>query len=186
MCQDIGKAFKKLGSTIKKGFNKEIAKPTEKLAKTAGKYITAKKGGLATDLIDYGVPAASSAILGGLSGMATGGLGGVAGSAAGAKLGKEYLAPELHKLTGAGMVGGIHGIRGGMIGEHGMRGGKIHSKDVEKFFRDLGKKVVGKKAEKKIEEYGNKAGKYITSKKGGLATDLIDYGVPAATSAVPI
>ena len=88
--------------------------------------------------------------------MATGGLGRVAGSAAGAKLGKEYLAPELHKLTGDGMVGGIHGIRGG----------KIHSKDVEKFFRDLGKKVVGKKAEKKIEEYGNKAGKYITSKKG--------------------
>jgi len=171
---DIGKAFKKLGSTIKKGFNKEIAKPTEKIANKAGKYITAKKGGLATDLIDYGVPAASSALLGGLAGMATGGLGGVAGSAAGAKLGKEYLAPELHKLTGAGMVGGIHGIRGG----------KIKKKDVEKFFRDIGKKVVGKKAEKKIEEYGEKAGKYITAKKGGLATDLIDYGVPAATAAV--
>jgi hypothetical protein len=171
---DIGKAFKKLGSTIKKGFNKEIAKPTEKLANKAGKYITAKKGGLATDLIDYGVPAATSAVLGGLAGMATGGLGGVAGSAAGAKLGKEVIAKELHKATGAGMVGGIHG----------MRGGKIKKKDVEKFFRDIGKKVVGKKATRQIEDFGEKTGKYITSKKGGLATDLIDYGVPAATSAV--
>jgi hypothetical protein len=102
---NIGKAFKKLGSTIKKGFNKEIANPTEKLAKKAGKYITAKKGGLATDLIDYGVPAATSAILGGLTGLATGGnpVAGVAAGAAGSKLGKEVIAKELHKLTGAGM-----------------------------------------------------------------------------------
>jgi len=102
---NIAKAFKKLGKTIKKGWEKEIEDPAEKLANKAGKYITAKKGGLATDLIDYAVPAATSAIVGGLSGMATGGVGGVLGSAAGSKLGKEVIAPALHKATGAGVKG---------------------------------------------------------------------------------
>jgi len=100
---NIAKAFKKLGKTIKRGWEKEIEDPAEKLANKAGKYITAKKGGLATDLIDYAVPAASAAIVGGLSGMATGGVGGVLGSAAGSKLGKEVIAPALHKATGAGV-----------------------------------------------------------------------------------
>ena len=103
---NIAKAFKKLGKTIKRGWEKEIEDPTEKLANKAGKYITAKKGGLATDLIDYAVPAATSAIVGGLSGMATGGVGGVLGSAAGSKLGKEVIAPALHKATGAGVKKG--------------------------------------------------------------------------------
>lgn len=102
---NIAKAFKKLGKTIKRGWEKEIEDPAEKLANKAGKYITAKKGGLATDLIDYAVPAATSAIVGGLSGMATGGVGGVLGSAAGSKLGKEVIAPALHKATGAGVKG---------------------------------------------------------------------------------
>jgi hypothetical protein len=99
---NIAKAFKKLGKTIKRGWEKEIEDPAEKLANKAGKYITAKKGGLATDLIDYAVPAATSALVGGLAGMATGGVGGVLGSAAGSKLGKEVIAKELHKATGAG------------------------------------------------------------------------------------
>ena len=101
---NIAKAFKKLGKTIKKGWEKEIEDPAEKLANKAGKYITAKKGGLATDLIDYAVPAATAAVVGGLSGMATGGVGGVLGSAAGSKLGKEVIAPALHKATGAGVL----------------------------------------------------------------------------------
>jgi len=63
-------------------------------------------------------------------------------------------------------------------------GGKIKTKDVENFFRNIGKKVIGKKATKEVEKFGEKAGEYITKKKGGLATDLIDYGVPAATGAI--
>jgi len=117
---NIGKAFKKLGSTIKKGFEskiskplvsgftKDIIKPSEKalvpLANKTADYITAKKGGLASDLITYGIPAASSAVLGGLAGLATGGnpVAGVAASALGSKLGSMG-ASELKKATGTGM-----------------------------------------------------------------------------------
>lgn len=113
---NIGRAFKKLGSDIKKGFNKTIAKPFERdvikpsekalvpLANKAGDYITAKKGGLATDLIKYGIPAVSSATLGGLASLATGGnpVAGVAASAIGSKLGAMG-AKELQKATGTGM-----------------------------------------------------------------------------------
>jgi len=108
---DIGKAFKKVGEKVigKKAVRKveEFGKDVEKFGKKAGKYITAKKGGLATDLIDYGVPAATAAIVGGIAGATTGGVGGVVGSAVGSKLGKEVIAKELHKLTGAGMHTGM-------------------------------------------------------------------------------
>jgi len=108
---DIGKAFKDLGKTIDKGFKEKVIKPTEKafkpvakVGKDVGKYITSKKGGLATDLIRYGIPAASGAVLGGLSTFATGGnpVAGVAGSALGSKLGAMG-AKELQKATGTGM-----------------------------------------------------------------------------------
>ena len=115
---NIKKAFKKLGSDIKKGINKEIIKPVEKkienklikpsenIVNKTGKYITSKKGGLATDLIDYGIPATTGAILGAL-GSATGNpVLGVLGSAAGAKLGKELIAPQVHKASGAGVIKG--------------------------------------------------------------------------------
>jgi hypothetical protein len=102
--KDIESAFKKAGKTI----NKKVIKP-------AGKYITAKKGGLASDLIDYGIPAATGAIVGGIAGLATGGVGGVVGSAAGSKLGKEIIAPALHKATGAGMLTGGHCGCGGAL-----------------------------------------------------------------------
>ena len=113
---NIGKAFKKLGSDIKKGFTKEIAKPFERdvikpseralvpVGNKVGDYITSKKGGLATDLIKYGIPAVSGATLGGLASLATGGnpVAGVAGSALGSKLGAMG-AKELQKATGTGM-----------------------------------------------------------------------------------
>ena len=117
---NIGRAFKKLGSTIKKGFEskiskplvhdftRDIIKPSEKalvpLANKAGDYITAKKGGLASDIITYGIPAASSAVLGGLATLATGGnpVAGVAASALGSKLGAMG-ASELKKSTGTGV-----------------------------------------------------------------------------------
>jgi hypothetical protein len=109
--EDIGKAFKKVGEKVigKKAVKsvEKFGKDVEKFGKKAGKYITKKKGGLATDLIDYGVPAATAAIVGGITGAATGGVGGVVGSAVGSKLGKEVIAKELHKLTGAGMHTGM-------------------------------------------------------------------------------
>lgn len=108
---NIGKAFRDLGKTIDRGFKKEVIKPTEKafqpvvkVGKDVGKYITSKKGGLATDLIKYGIPAASGATLGGLATLATGGnpVAGVAASALGSKLGAMG-AKELQKATGTGM-----------------------------------------------------------------------------------
>jgi hypothetical protein len=98
--KDVEKFFRNIG---KKVIGKKATKEVEKFGNKAGDYITAKKGGLATDLIDYGVPAATAAVLGGLGGLAGGPLAGVAGSAAGSKLGKEVIAKELHKATGAGM-----------------------------------------------------------------------------------
>ena len=70
-----------------------------------GDYVTSKKGGLASDLIQYGIPAASSALLGGLATAATGGnpAAGIAASAVGSKLGAMGAA-ELQKKTGTGMV----------------------------------------------------------------------------------
>ena len=100
--KDVEKFFRNTGKKI---IGKKATKEVEKFGEKAGKYITAKKGGLATDLIDYGVPAATAAALGGLAGLATGGVGGVAGSAIGSKIGKEYIAPALHKATGAGVGG---------------------------------------------------------------------------------
>ena len=101
----VPKALKKLGSDIEKGFKKEITKPTSKLIGDVGDYVTAKKGGLASDVVQYGIPAATSALLGGLATAATGGnpVAGVAGSALGAKLGKEVIAKEVQKASGTGV-----------------------------------------------------------------------------------
>lgn len=140
---DIGRAFKKLGSDIKKGFNKEIAKPFEKdvikpsekalvpIANKTGEYITAKKGGLATDLIKYGIPAASGATLGAL-GSLVGPVTGVAASALGSKLG-ALGAEELQKKTGTGVK------RGGFV-----KGSKEAKEHMAKIRSMKGKGVKGK------------------------------------------
>lgn len=100
----ISKSLKKLGSDIKRGFNKEISKPLQQdVFNPTVKYVTSKKGGLASDVIEYGIPATTAAILG-AAGTATGNpMLGVLGSAAGSKLGKEFIAPAVHKATGAGI-----------------------------------------------------------------------------------
>jgi len=124
-------AFKKLGKTIEKGIKKEIIQPiqkkvekeivdpTKKLVKQSEKgvmqgfvnpadeYVTSKKGGLATDLVKFGIPALSGAVLGGLATAATGGnpVAGVAGSALGSKLG-SLASKEVQKATGTGMSKG--------------------------------------------------------------------------------
>jgi len=76
------------------------------------KYVTGKKkGSLAGDLVNYGVPALTGAIGGAIGGLA-GGFGGVAGSAIGAKIGKEYIAPQINKVAGFRY--------GGAVGKTGM------------------------------------------------------------------
>ncbi len=114
----VSGAFKKLGSDVKKGFEKEIVQPIKKdfqaefvqpiedrFINPSDDYITSKKGGLATDLVKFGIPALSGAILGGLATTATGGnpVAGVAGSALGSKLG-SIAAKKVQKATGTGLV----------------------------------------------------------------------------------
>ena len=101
--KDVEKFFRDAGKKI---IGKKATKKVEALGEKAGKYITSKKGGLASDLIDYGIPAVTAGVLGGLAGATTGGVGGVAGSAIGSKIGKEYIAPAVRKATGAGVGGG--------------------------------------------------------------------------------
>jgi hypothetical protein len=81
-------------------FGKKATRKIDKFENKAEKYITGKKkGSLAGDLINYGVPALTGAIGGAVGGLA-GGVGGVAGSAVGAKLGKEFIVPKLNKVAG--------------------------------------------------------------------------------------
>ena len=99
---NIGRAFKKLGKDIKKGVD-VAGKEIKKDVNVAGKYITEKKGGLSSDLITYGIPSATAAILG-AAGNAVGGPAlGVLGSAAGSKIGSEFIAPAVHKASGSGV-----------------------------------------------------------------------------------
>ena len=130
----IASAFKKLGSTIKSGFESTPAQyltggvPIDTLrdaGKATGKYITSKKGGLASDLITYGVPAANSAIFGALGEAAGGPLGGVVGSAAGSKLG-AWEAGKLHNATGSGIRSATARQVGGMGFKKGSPEAKAH------------------------------------------------------------
>lgn len=110
-----GKGLRKFREALlgKKEAQREL--DTDKKIK---KYITSKKkGGLAGDLVNYGVPALTGAIGGAIGGLA-GGVGGVAGSAIGAKIGKELIAPKINKVAGfkyGGAVGktGMHLIHEG-------------------------------------------------------------------------
>lgn len=69
-------------------------------------YITSKKGGLASDLITYGIPATTAALLGAPAGYFGGPVAGVAASALGSKIGTEFIAPAVHKASGAGIKKG--------------------------------------------------------------------------------
>jgi hypothetical protein len=92
-----GKGLRKFREAL---FGKKEAQKQLDTDKKIKKYVTSKKkGGLAGDLVNYGVPALTGAIGGAIGGLA-GGVGGVAGSAIGAKLGKEYIAPKINKVAG--------------------------------------------------------------------------------------
>jgi hypothetical protein len=112
----VSKALKKLGRDIKKGIEKEVVNPIKKdiqkefidpakkvVEGDIGGYVTAKKGGLASDLVKFGIPA----VTGGLAGMTATALtgnpvAGMAASAVGSKLG-SLASKEVAKATGTGM-----------------------------------------------------------------------------------
>lgn len=100
----IAKQFNKLGKEIKqsvyKPVNKQFIKPT-------GKYVTSTDG-LLSDVVNYGIPAASSTLLGAPAGFFGGPLAGMAASAVGAKLGTmaaDKIAKEtmIESRTGEGL-----------------------------------------------------------------------------------
>jgi hypothetical protein len=160
---NIGKAFKKMGSDIKKGFTKTIINPAKKTFTPAlGRDIVSglEKAGktTASALIHAGIPAVA-----GVAGDFLGGpLGGVAGAVAG-----DMLADQVGKATGYGLYGGampdpatarkhymhmIRSMRGMSEAEkQKIRGSGlfkmlhkigISKKSVIKGIKDVGKKVV--------------------------------------------
>jgi hypothetical protein len=89
--------LKKIRSMSGRGMNADVMEDIRKHEEIYGSgffedsidYVTSKKG-LRSDIVNYGLPALSSAALGGLAGLATGGnpVAAVAASALGSKLGK--------------------------------------------------------------------------------------------------
>lgn len=112
----IARAFKTLGSQVKDGFvdvegleDKAIDKAIDVGKSNSGKvkkYVTKQRGGLATDVIQYGLPAASAATLSALATAATGGnpAAGIAASAVGSKLG-SMAAQKVLKATNTDVKG---------------------------------------------------------------------------------
>ena len=87
--------IKKAGSTVKRGFEDKFVNP-------ADKYITSKKGGLASDLLHEGVPIVTGA-LAGLAGDFFGGpLGGIVAGELGSRAGQAG-ADALGKKIGVGL-----------------------------------------------------------------------------------
>jgi len=97
-----------VGKAIKKAVRKAV-KPAEKLAVSGSDkvvdYVTSKKGGLASDLVTYGIPAVTSGLAGLAATAATGGnpVAGMAASAVGAKAG-AMAAKEVSKAAGTGVT----------------------------------------------------------------------------------
>lgn len=87
---NIVRTFKKLGSTIKQGFE------------PVAHYITAKKGGLASDLLHQGVPIVTGAITGAVGDMVGGPLAGVVAGETGSRLASSAT-DTLGKKIGVGL-----------------------------------------------------------------------------------
>ena len=125
---NIGNAFKKLGSTIKSGFESKVINPVKSgvkqietgikkevlnpagrvvnpLIAESGRYVTSKKGGLASDLLHQGVPMATGYMAGTMASAmmpSAGPLAGFAGNQAGKYAGKQ-LADYVGSKTGVGI-----------------------------------------------------------------------------------
>lgn len=101
-----GKGFRKFREAL---LGKKEAKKALETDKKIKKYITGKKkGSLAGDLVNYGIPALTGAVLGGAAGLVGGPVAGVAGSAIGSKIGKELIAPKINKAAGFKYGGPVH------------------------------------------------------------------------------
>ena len=87
---NIAKSFKKLGSTIKKGLQ------------PVANYVTAKKGGLASDLLHEGVPIVTGALAGAAGEYFGGPMGGIVAGELGSRAG-EAGANALGKKIGVGL-----------------------------------------------------------------------------------
>ena len=87
--------IKKAGSTIKHGI-------VDKFANPAGEYITAKKGGLASDLLHKGVPIVTGALAGVAGDFFGGPLGGIVAGELGSRAGQAG-ADALGKKIGVGI-----------------------------------------------------------------------------------
>jgi hypothetical protein len=148
-----------IGSKMKSAFNK------------AGSYITAKKGGLASALVNNGIPAVTGA-LGGMAGSEFGPLGGFAGSQLGS-LGGKYLANYVDSKAGTGMRGRgrprksqsagdlIHIDVGSHNARRDMNGGKLKM-DLVKAYN----KVVPKSMQPAVNELAGQVGNYALDKAG--------------------
>jgi len=105
--EDMSGGKLNVGKAIKKAVRKAV-KPAEKLAVSGSDkvvdYVTSKKGGLASDLVTYGIPAVTSGLAGLAATAATGGnpVAGMAASAVGAKAG-AMAAKEVSKAAGTGI-----------------------------------------------------------------------------------
>ena len=151
---NIAKAFKNLGSTIKKGFS-----PVED-------YVTAKKGGLASMLVNQGIPAVSGA----LGGAATEFLvpeGGPVSAFIGSQLGSmggRYAAKAIDRAAGTGMKRGRGRPRKSMSAGD-IDGGAL-KQDLVKAYN----KVVPKSMQPTVNKLAAQVGNYALDKAG--------YGTP--------
>lgn len=149
-----------------------------KFAKTMD-FITKKKGGLASSLLHNALPATTSAIVGGLSGLASGNpFVGMAGSAAGGYAGKE-LADYVGKKTGVG----LRKKKGKGIEEEPKTQGQMYKEYKEnkkanlKYSQGKGMRGCGNPQEeiKRLKEEADRGGPSAQSAIGKLRRNSINY-----------
>ena len=132
-----------IGSKMKSAFNK------------AGSYITAKKGGLSSALVNSGIPAVTGA-LGGMAGTELGPFGGFVGSQLGGYSGRE-LAKYIDSKAGTGFPRPRGRPRKSVSAE----GGKLKM-DLVKAYN----KVVPKSMQPAVNELAGQVGNYALDKAG--------------------
>jgi len=153
---NIAKAFKSLGSTIKKGFN------------PVAEYVT-NKHGLASTLVNQGIPAVSGALAGGAAEFLfpeAGPLAGFVAGQAGAAGGRQ-LAKYVNNRTGTGMPRG-RPRKSMSAGDLIVKGGKL-KQDLIKTYN----KIVPKSMQPTVNKLAGQVGNYALDKAG--------YGTPIPT-----
>jgi len=173
MINDARKAGNKISSTGKKFGNK------------TSDYVTSKRGGLASDLVKYGIPAATGAAFGALGTVAgLNPVGGVAATALGSKLG-AVAADQITKKTGVGIHIDIashnakRDIEGGRL--RGRKGPRPTKSSIEQLLE-----AHEKKQEKELKKNMLKMSKGVTKDVRAIKAHIgagIGRGRPAKGSA---